>query len=120
MKNVEALAFIIDTQYFNRSLCGAFERVYTLENDFKTYEIVPLALVSKEKKYQITKSDFKFKSLQEEFPLGEEVLLTHADANLCGNKAKVVGYTDKKVKVKITQKLRMIKPEKLEKMVNTD
>lgn len=65
LQNVESLAFIIDTQYFNRSLCGAFERVYTLENDTKTYEIVPLALVSKDKKYQTTKSDFRFKSLEE-------------------------------------------------------
>lgn len=64
LKNVETLAFIIDTQYFNRSLSGAFERVYTQENDFKTYEIVPLALLSKEKKYQTTKSDFKFKSIE--------------------------------------------------------
>lgn len=65
LKNVDTLAFIIDTQYFNRTLSGAFERVYTLENDAKTYEIVPLAMVSKEKKYQTTKSDFKFKSLEE-------------------------------------------------------
>jgi len=47
LRNVDTLAFIIDTQYFNRTLSGAFERVYTLENDFKTYEIVPLAMVSK-------------------------------------------------------------------------
>lgn len=46
--------------------------------------------------------------------------MTHADANLCGNKAKVIGYTDKKVKVRVTHKLKMIKPEKLDKMVNTD
>ena len=99
LKNVDALVFIIDTQYFNRSLSGAFERVYTLENDSKTYEIVPLALVSKEKKYQTTRSDFRFKSLEEEFPIGEEVLLTHADTSICGDKGKVIGYNDNKVRV---------------------
>lgn len=58
------MVFVIDTQYFNRSLSGAFERVYTLENDIKTYEVIPLALVSKNKKYATTKSDFRFKSLE--------------------------------------------------------
>ncbi len=47
-------------------------------------------------------------------------MLTHADANVCGDKGKVVGYQDKKVKVKITNKLKLIKPEKLDKIVNTD
>lgn len=110
LRNVDTLAFIIDTQYFNRTLSGAFERVYTQENDFKTYEIVPLAMVSKEKKYQTTKCDFRFKSLEEEFPLGTEVLLAHPSHDINGDKAKVVGYTDKKVKVQITNKLKLIKP----------
>jgi hypothetical protein len=47
-------------------------------------------------------------------------LLTHPDPNLLGNKAKVVGYTNDKIKIKITQQLKKMKTEKLYKIVNTD
>lgn len=46
--------------------------------------------------------------------------MTTPNKDLCGYKAKVVGYTDRKIKVRTTQKIKKIKEEKLDKIVNTD
>jgi len=46
--------------------------------------------------------------------------LAHPSHDINGDRAKVIGYTDRQVKVQITNKLKLIKPEKLDKIVNTD
>jgi hypothetical protein len=88
----------------------------------RTYEVVPLALASKDRKYDNTKCEFTYKNIEHEFPIDQEVLLTHPDEALCGSKAKVVGYTEKgeNVKIEITHPLKKLTRQKLLKIVNTD
>jgi len=62
----------------------------------RSYSIVPNSIISKDKFYQNTRSNIKFKNIQQEFEKGEEVLLTHTDPELCGAKGKVIGYDNSK------------------------
>jgi hypothetical protein len=78
------------------------------DNFEESYTIVPSCITSRTKIYQTTKTNIKLASIEQEFPLDENVLLCHPDIRLCGAKGKVVGYTKDKrhVKVQITRNPR--------------
>lgn len=81
---------------------GGFQRLYK-DNYQESFIIVPACIASKDQHYITTKTTHTFQSLQEEFTLGEEVLVTHWNQDLCGAKGKVVGYDNNKVKVEIIE-----------------
>lgn len=66
---------------------------------------MPLPEISKTKTYQNTMDKVIFNSLEEEFGLGENVLVFPSkdkdQKKSYVQKGKVVGYTDSKVKVKL-------------------
>lgn len=87
-----------------RCLDGNFKRVYKGAEETK-FEIIPMPEVSKTKTYQNTMDKVTFNTIEEEFGLGEDVLvLPTKDKDRTKSyvqKGKVVGYTDSKVKVKL-------------------
>jgi len=66
-------------------------------------------VASKEKHYQNTRSTYHFKSIEDEFKLKEDVMITHWSKDLCGAKGRVVGYDGKDIKVEITEEPRYTK-----------
>lgn len=78
------------------------------DNFSQSFTIIPASIASRQKIYQTTRSNISFPSLEEEFEMGEEVLLAHPDPKLCGAKGRVVGFhkEQRKVKVQILQKPR--------------
>ena len=96
--------FLAETQTFCRTVDGEFKPLFK-DNFTHHNAIVPGSIVSSFKMYQTTKTHVHFKSIEEEFPMHEEVLVCHSDKTMCGARGKVVGYANngKQVKVRIEE-----------------
>jgi hypothetical protein len=107
INSTQAFLFIVDTRAFTRNLEGEFVRVF--KNNFnQSFSIIPASIASKQKIYRTTRTNFHFPTIEEEFEIDEDVLITHPDTKLCGAKGRILGFQkdQKKVKVQILQEPR--------------
>ena len=116
ISSTDTFLFIAETKTFARTLEGDFKRLYA-DNYNESFTIIPACVASKEKHYQTTRSTHKFKSIEDEFKLKEDVMLTHWSKDLCGAKGRVVGYDGKDVKVEIIEEPRYNK-EKVKEIIS--
>ena len=112
----DTFLFIADTKTFARTIDGEFKRLFA-DNYNESFTIIPACVASKEKHYMTTRSVHHFKDVEDEFKLGEEVLVTHWNQDLCGAKGKVVGHNAGQVKVEILEEPRYNK-EKVKKIIS--
>ncbi len=96
--------FLADTQTFSRTIEGDFIPLFR-DNFKQSHTIVPGGVTSSSKVYRTTKTQLRFKSIEKEFEMNEEVLVCHPDKRICGAKGRVVGYASngRGVKVRVEQ-----------------
>lgn len=120
-RNTKCLVFLKDTMQFVRCLDGSFTRVFSSDKH-TTYSIVPAELISSNRTYENTPDNIHFRSIEEEFRMGEDVVVFpdgRHDRQRQALKSKVVGYSNRRVKVQVGNKIKAIDDKTLSNFVHT-